>query len=101
LSYTFQLVGLILGFFAIVILTLLANVMANSKHLMQHPNKLTFMMCIGEACACWHAMIEILGAKYVVCFWGLDKIFKKTWFLSNVRDWGAINDLRKANIVLY
>jgi|Transcript_34520 hypothetical protein len=63
-----------------------ALMMSNNKHLMAHPNKLIFYMCICEGIVAWQAMITHLGPQEIICYFGLDHIFVKTVFWSVERD---------------
>lgn len=95
-----KVVGCALAFVAISFLCIIAAVMRKSKHLMQHPNQLTFYMCYAEAMACFHCVIEIMGTKFFICFWDLDELLKKSWFLP-ISNCHAIEILRKSNVVLF
>jgi hypothetical protein len=51
-----------LGIVAMIMSSGLGQMMASSKKLMEHPNKLIYLMCMCEGAACWHASVELIGA---------------------------------------
>ena len=69
-----------IGALSITATSLLVLLMSMNKPLMNHPNKLIFGMCICEAAAAWHAIINHVGAKAWVCYFSLDKIYMNTVF---------------------
>ena len=51
---------------------MLGSLMKWSGKLMEHPNKLIYLMCMCEAAACWHGTIELIGADIFIHYWKLD-----------------------------
>jgi len=77
---TLRALTFMLGLFAMLLSAGLGQMMASSKKLMEHPNKLIYLMCMCEGAACWHAAIELIGADIFIGYFKLNLIFADTTF---------------------
>jgi hypothetical protein len=55
-----------------------AFIMYSNSHLMQHPNKLIFYMCISEAIAANASLLALISTNWIVCYFDLNMLYSWT-----------------------
>ena len=58
-------------------------------------------MCLVEAMACWHATIELIGAKEFIHYWHMDTFFYNSVYWTNKSEEDALQTLRRSNVILF